>query len=61
VVGVIHGDEQAGLDVIREIRAMSPTEIPANVDLWLLPAINPDGVALNQRHNVNQVDLNRNG
>jgi murein tripeptide amidase MpaA len=39
---------------------MSPTEIPVNVDLWLLPAINPDGVALNQRHNVNQVDLNRN-
>jgi protein MpaA len=60
VVGVIHGDEQAGLDVIRELRAMLPTEIPANVDLWLLPAINPDGVALNQRHNVNQVDLNRN-
>ena len=60
VVGVIHGDEQAGLDVIRELRAMSPSEIPANVDLWLLPAINPDGVALNQRHNANQVDLNRN-
>ena len=60
VVGVIHGDEQAGLDVIRELRAMLPTEIPTNVDLWLLPAINPDGVALNQRHNVNQVDLNRN-
>ena len=60
IVGVIHGDEQAGLDVIRELRAMLPTEIPANVDLWLLPAINPDGVALNQRHNVNQVDLNRN-
>ena len=60
VIGVIHGDEQAGLDVIRELRALLPTEIPANVDLWLLPAINPDGVALNQRHNVNQVDLNRN-
>ena len=60
VVGVIHGDEQAGLDVIRELRALSPTEILANVDLWLLPAINPDGVALNQRHNANQVDLNRN-
>ena len=60
VVGVIHGDEQAGLDVIRELRAMLPTEIPTNVDLWLLPAINPDGVALNQRHNANQVDLNRN-
>lgn len=60
VVGVIHGDEQAGLDVIQELRAMAPTEIPANVDLWLLPAMNPDGVALNQRHNANQVDLNRN-
>ena len=60
VVGVIHGDEQAGLEVIKELRAMLPSEIPANVDLWLLPTINPDGVAPNQRHNANQVDLNRN-
>ena len=60
VIGVIHGDEQAGLDVIGELRAMSPTEIPNNVDLWLLPEMNPDGVVLNQRHNANQVDLNRN-
>ena len=60
VVGVIHGDEQAGLEVIEELRAMLPSEIPANVDLWLLPTINPDGVAPNQRHNANQVDLNRN-
>ena len=60
VVGVIHGDEQAGLEVIKELRAMLPSEIPANVDLWLLPTINPDGVAAKQRHNANQVDLNRN-
>jgi protein MpaA len=52
--------QSRSIDVIRELRALLPTEIPANVDLWLLPAINPDGVALNQRHNVNQVDLNRN-
>lgn len=60
VVGVIHGDEQAGLDVVAELRGLPATEIPANVDLWLLPALNPDGVAADQRHNANQVDLNRN-
>ena len=60
VVGVIHGDEQAGLDVIEELRAMAPADLPANVDLYLMPALNVDGMVLNQRHNANGVDLNRN-
>ena len=60
VVGVIHGDEQAGLDVVGHLRTMAPTDIPANVDLYLMPALNVDGLAMNQRHNANGVDLNRN-
>lgn len=60
VVGVIHGDEQAGLEVIDHLRTMAPTDIPANVDLYLMPALNVDGLAMNQRHNANGVDLNRN-
>ncbi|MFZ9444428.1 MAG: M14 family metallopeptidase [Ilumatobacteraceae bacterium] len=60
VVGVIHGNEQAGLDVIEELRNMAPRDIPANVDLFLMPALNVDGLNMNQRQNANGVDLNRN-
>lgn len=60
VVGVIHGDEQAGLEVIDELRSMSSSELPDSVDLFLMPALNVDGLAMNQRQNANGVDLNRN-
>ncbi len=57
VIGVIHGDEAAGLAIVD---LLEQYEVPANVDLWLVDAMNPDGVANNDRHNANQVDLNRN-
>ena len=60
VVGVIHGDEQAGLQVIDELRRMAPADIPVKVDLYLMPALNVDGLRMNQRQNANGVDLNRN-
>jgi protein MpaA len=59
-VGVIHGDEQAGLQVIDELRRMAPADIPVKVDLYLMPALNVDGLRMNQRQNANGVDLNRN-
>jgi protein MpaA len=57
VVGVIHGSEPAGLAVIRDLRAMP---LPAGVHLWLVPTINPDGLAAGTRQNAHGVDLNRN-
>ena len=57
VVGVIHGDEPAGLAVTDLLKKM---EVPANVDLWILPELNPDGIFLKTRQNANKVDLNRN-
>ena len=57
VVGVIHGDEDAGLLIVEALRALRP---PSGVDLWIVPSINPDGTALQQRGNANLVDLNRN-
>ncbi|MFM8563478.1 MAG: M14 family zinc carboxypeptidase [Acidimicrobiia bacterium] len=60
VVGVIHGNEQAGLDVVSELRTMDTAEIPANVDLYLMPALNVDGLVADRRQNANGVDLNRN-
>ena len=57
IVGVIHGDESAGLAIL-DVLADMP--LPAGIDLWLMPAMNPDGLANNDRHNANKVDLNRN-
>ena len=57
VVGVIHGNENAGLPILQDLRTM---QLPPNIDLWLMDAMNPDGLANDERHNGNGVDLNRN-
>ncbi|MCU0261756.1 MAG: DUF2817 domain-containing protein, partial [Ilumatobacteraceae bacterium] len=57
VVGVIHGDEDAGAAIVDELRARP---VPEGVELWLVPTMNPDGQADQIRHNANGVDLNRN-
>ncbi len=57
VVGVIHGDENAGLAVLDELRTMT---LPQGLDLWLMGAMNPDGYGADVRGNANGVDLNRN-
>jgi len=57
VVGVIHGDEEAGLLITDALRTMNP---PAGVDLWIIPTVNPDGTIAATRGNANSVDLNRN-
>ncbi len=56
VVGVIHGDEPAGLAVIGRLEQMAI----AGVDLWIIDAVNPDGLARHRRGNAHGVDLNRN-
>jgi len=56
VIGCIHGNECAGLAVVRRLeRAGAP-----GVDLWLVPDLNPDGRAADKRGNTRGVDLNRN-
>jgi protein MpaA len=57
VVGCIHGNECAGLAIVRRLKALGPV---AGVDLWIIPEANPDGHALDQRQNAHGVDLNRN-
>ncbi len=57
VIGVIHGDEVAGLKIVDHLMTLP---VPAGIDLWLVPSMNPDG-AINGTHtNANGVDLNRN-
>lgn len=57
VVGVIHGTEPAGLAIVSRLRRMP---LPAGVHLWLVPTVNPDGLATGTRQNAHGVDLNRN-
>ena len=57
VFGVIHGDERAGHLVID---ALMTAALPTDLDLWLIPTINPDGEAAGSRQNADNVDLNRN-
>lgn len=57
VIGVIHGDEDDGARIVDKLRSLP---VPPGVDLWLVPTMNPDGTALNQRQNAHGVDLNRN-
>ncbi len=56
-VGAIHGDEDAGVAIIDELRRVP---VPDGIELWLVPSMNPDGQAGDVRQNVNGVDLNRN-
>jgi len=54
VVGCIHGYEPAGIAVGDALRRAHPHE-----DLWLVPVLNPDGLAHDTRGNANGADLNR--
>jgi hypothetical protein len=57
VVGCIHGDEPAGLEVTRRLIARARVH---GASLWVIPTLNPDGRAAGTRHNARGVDLNRN-
>lgn len=57
VVGQIHGDESAGIPVIRYLRTLAPQ---SNIRMILVNTINPDGHAARTRQNARGVDLNRN-
>jgi Zinc carboxypeptidase len=57
VVGSVHGEEPEGKRVAQQLLTAT---LPADLDLWIIPALNPDGDATRKRGNLNGVDLNRN-
>lgn len=58
VVGAIHGNETAGMKVADLLEQGYGAIV--GVDLWVVPSINPDGVAAHRRTTARGVDLNRN-
>ena len=57
VVGCIHGNEPGGIAIAD---AVVRARVPASTDVWVVPDLNPDGVAADTRQNARGVDLNRN-
>ena len=54
VVGVVHGDEPQGEDLINRYLAANES------GMLFIPSLNPDGKQLGRRTNSNGVDINRN-
>jgi protein MpaA len=60
VFGGIHGDEPASVEALIELaHRLSGGPLPA-LPVWLLPALNPDGLARGSKNSARDVDLNRN-
>jgi protein MpaA len=57
--GAIHGDEPAS-QLMLERLADELVERPPGRDTWIVPCLNPDGLAAGTRDNARGVDLNRN-
>ncbi|MDP9222081.1 MAG: DUF2817 domain-containing protein [Actinomycetota bacterium] len=57
VIGAVHGNEAAGVAIADALLSRPPA---SRVDLWVVPDLNPDGVAADTRQNADGVDLNRN-
>jgi murein peptide amidase A len=57
VIGCVHGNEAAGIRVARRLITSTPLR---NAAIWVVPSLNPDGVAAGTRGNARGVDLNRN-
>ena len=62
LVGQQHGDEPAGaqalIDLIKDYSSASDS-LPEDVDLWIVPRLNPDGAHHHRRRNAHDADLNR--
>jgi hypothetical protein len=56
VVGQTHGDEEGGLRVLLRARSLP---LPEGITLWVVPTMNPDGLALDTRFLANGADPNR--
>jgi predicted deacylase len=57
LIAGMHGNEPAPSAILRTLRDGRSVH---EIDLWVVPAYNPDGLARHSRRNARGVDLNRN-
>ncbi len=57
LISTMHGNERATQQILHSLRNGPPVE---ELDVWVVPVYNPDGLARNTRRNARGVDLNRN-
>ena len=57
LLGQIHGNERAGVTTAKAARKLA---VRRDTEVWVVPTMNPDGLAANTRTNARGVDLNRN-
>jgi protein MpaA len=60
VMGGIHGDEPASVEAVLELAAGAPAAAAVGRPVWVVPALNPDGLLVNRKNSARDVDLNRN-
>jgi protein MpaA len=60
IFGGIHGDEAASTEALIELAPRLAAAPPHGPSIWLLPAVNPDGIASGRKNSARDVDLNRN-
>jgi len=60
VFGGIHGDEPSSVEAVDELATRLTAGAGSGGRLWLLPALNPDGLAAGRKNSASDVDLNRN-
>ncbi len=57
LIAVMHGNEPAPRQIMMDLVEGAPVH---DVNLWVVPVYNPDGLARHTRKNAHGVDLNRN-
>lgn len=57
LLGQMHGNERAGVTTAKRARKLA---VRSDTEVWVIPTMNPDGLARNTRTNARGVDLNRN-
>ena len=63
LIGGVHGDETEGFLLVERFQqalAAGELQLDADVRLYVVPRLNPDGCAAVRRTNGRNVDLNRN-
>jgi hypothetical protein len=62
-IGTHHGDEPQGgrvLELFYDYLVDHPEAVPEDAEVWVVPYLNPDGLAVGTRWNARGVNLNRN-